>query len=187
MANIPVERKGGIPGWVWALLALLLVILLFALLGPGCGDEVDDDLILEDTTALYTEPAPMTTTPTPYNELDFEGPADLSDVNMLFERGRAGNIVGQRIRFSDVVVSDVAGDSTFYVTNGTERALVVLQGLRESQSGMGCADGRYCIEDGQTIDMVGRVESMDANMGQQWNLRTDAAPNYYINARRIDE
>jgi hypothetical protein len=35
MAEIPVERKGGVPWWVWLLGALLLLALL-ALLSRGC-------------------------------------------------------------------------------------------------------------------------------------------------------
>lgn len=41
MAEIPVEKKGGIPGWVWLLLALLLLaLLLWWLLGSGDDEEV---------------------------------------------------------------------------------------------------------------------------------------------------
>ena len=46
MAEIPIEKKGGIPGWVWLLLALLLAALLLWWL-----------LADDDEEVAYTEPA----------------------------------------------------------------------------------------------------------------------------------
>ena len=47
MAEIPLEKKGGIPGWVWLLLALLLAaLLLWWLLADNDAEEV-----------AYTDPA----------------------------------------------------------------------------------------------------------------------------------
>lgn len=181
MANIPVERKGGIPGWVWLLLGLLLVILLFFLLGDGCGNDVDD-LVVTDTTS-YVEPAPVT----PTNDLDFTGPADIEQLNMLFANADPSTIVGKSVRFNDVTATNVTGDSTFYVSDGTNQAFVVLEGMGESQSGGGCEDGRYCIREGDKLDITGRVRALDETARSKWTIRPEAAQGYYVAARRVDD
>lgn len=184
MADIPVERRSGMPGWVWLLLALLLILLLFLLLGRGCGDDVED-VVLTDTTATMTPPD--TAVDDGFgDDLNFSGPADIEDLNLLFERGRTGAAVGQTVRLNDVAVTNVTGDSTFYVGSGGDNALVVLEDLGESQTGMGADDGRYAIQDGDTLDLVGRVAALDEGMRGRWAVRTDAAQDYYIRARRVD-
>ncbi len=182
MADIPVERKGGFPGWLWLVLALLLALLLFLLLGRGCGNDADD-VVAPDTSTAYVAPAPVDN-----DGLDFTGDADISSIDDLFARAAAGSIVGSTVRLSDVLVSNVVGDSTFYVTNGSERAMVVLEGLGESQSNMGAADGRYAIHDGDTLDIMGRVAALDGSLQARYGGAMEgAASDYYIRARRVTE
>ncbi len=182
MADIPVERRGGIPGWVWLLLALLIALLLFLFLGRGCGDDVDDAYVADTTTTVVTPPVMVDND----DDLIITGAADIEDLNLLFENARSGNVVGRSVRFNDVTVSNVVGDSTFYVRSGNDQAFVVLQGLGEGQTTGGCADGRYCIEEGDVIDIEGRVRALDDAMRAQWMIMPEAAQGYYINVRRID-
>ena len=181
MADIPVERRGGMPGWVWLLLALLLALLLLLLLGDGCSDDAADEALTRDTTTVSAVP-PVTT---PADDLTITGPADIEALDSLFARGTADDIIGQSVRFTDVVAYSVTGDSTFYVQSGNDQAFVVLRGLGESQSGMGAADGRYAIQEGDTLDLMGRVRALDETMRADWTIRPEAAQGYYIDARRV--
>ena len=57
MAEIPVEKKSGIPGWVWLLLGLLLLaLLLWWLLSDDDEVEVADTAIVAEDTAVIDDP-----------------------------------------------------------------------------------------------------------------------------------
>lgn len=182
MANIPVERKSGLPGWIWILLALVLGLLLFLLLGDGCADDVDDTVSPPDTTS-YVAPTPAVT---PGDDLNITGPADFDQLDSLFARAEREDVIGRSVRLNDVTAYNVTGDSTFYVRSGSNEAFVVLTGLGESQSNMGAQDGRYAVREGDVLDVMGRVRALDEAMRADWTIRPQAAQGYYIEARRLD-
>ena len=61
MAEIPVEKKSGIPGWVWLLLLLLLLALLAWWLLGSDDDEVETTVVDNDAVAadVATVAAPL--------------------------------------------------------------------------------------------------------------------------------
>ena len=73
--------------------------------------------------------------------------------------------VGQAVSLQGVRVTSVVGDSTFYVGDGAERTLVVLESLGESESGPGTgSDGVFNVDTGDTVTLNGTVRSYDATM-----------------------
>ncbi len=183
MANIPVERKGGAPAWLWPLLILLLLVILFALFGPGCGDDEVDVVAPADTVGVV-DVNPVE----PTGELMLDGPVDIDNLDALFERLQSGTILGALVRLDDVVASDVTGDSTFYISSSdaSQNLLVVLEDLGESQSNMGSADGRYSIQDGEELDVLGRITTLPANLRERFTMKAGASSEYYLRARRVD-
>ncbi|MDT0632254.1 hypothetical protein RQM47_06985 [Rubrivirga sp. S365] len=78
----------------------------------------------------------------------------LTELHEAIEAGNAGepvNLVGAR-------VSALAGDSTFYIGDGAQRTLVVLENLGESQHGDGTGeDGRFNVNQGDIVTVRGTV------------------------------
>ena len=72
--------------------------------------------------------------------------------------------IGQSISLDGVRVTALAGDSTFYVGDGAERTLVVLEDLGESQTGARGTDGAFDINVGDVLDINGTVRSFDRTM-----------------------
>ena len=73
--------------------------------------------------------------------------------------------VGQSIALNNVRVTGLAGDSTFYVGDGAERTLVVLENLGESQSGPGDGeDGAFDVNTGDMVNINGTVRSFAREM-----------------------
>ena len=74
-------------------------------------------------------------------------------------------LAGQAVALSNVRVTALAGDSTFYVGDGAERTLVVLESLGESQSGPGTGtDGRFDVNVGDVVDIDGTVRAFQRSM-----------------------
>lgn len=97
MAEIPIEKKSGIPGWIWALLAVLLAaLLLWWLLGQT---NEDPDLVESNTVAA----APVVAAP---------GDAD-------------GFAVGEAVDLDNVRVTSLAGDMAFNVDANGQNMLVL--------------------------------------------------------------
>lgn len=175
MANIPVERSGGIPWWVW-LLGLLALLLLGALLLSQCGDDAD-------RTAVTVEQDGVSTA----GDFDESAVADdagaatagvatagaLTSLAALRDAidgatdgtGADGTTLdGRDVRLSGLAVSRVVGDSTFYVGTGDELMPVVLEELGESELGAGGTDGVFDVNEGDTVSINGRVRSYRAGM-----------------------
>lgn len=189
MADIPVERKGGIPWWAW-LLALLAVIGLIWLIAEMVDDEpdADDFAVTEDTlgVAESTDPAPA-------------GTGAITSLSGIWQARQQGNLYGREVRLNDVRATNVAGDSTFFIRNedsgvdpddAEARLLVVLDELGESETyapGPEGSDGQYNINEGEIVDIEGRVDRFTGTERQVAGQNRDrlAPDSLYINARRI--
>ena len=104
--------------------------------------------------------------------------AALSEAISTGNAGMAVNLVGAR-------VSALAGDSTFYIGDGAERTLVVLEELGESQSGPGTgADGAFNVDEGDMVTVRGTVRAFDPAMRGTASLadtdRTEAQTRRYV-------
>ena len=90
--------------------------------------------------------------------------------------GDLSQYAGQMVDFDDVQVTALAGDSTFYVGEGAERTLVVLESLGESQDGPGDgSDGAFDVDVGDTVSINGEVMAFRRGMRGTSTLSDDDA------------
>ncbi len=156
MANIPVERTGGTPWWLWLLGLLLLIGLIWFLadLFSDDEDEVDD---LGEDVEVFDDGIDDDLDTDMVEELPMNGA--LTSLAML---ANADELIGREVDLEGVRVTSLAGDSTFFVTQpstGSDRqALVVLEGLGEWRNGPGDgSDGAYDINVGNVLDIEGEI------------------------------
>lgn len=135
MAEIPVTKKSGIPWWVWAILAaIILALLIFFLSG-------DDDA---DVAEVERDREVVTTT-------DTDVITDLTTI----EQGTAA-LAGRQVDVDGVRVESMAGDRGFTVTDDMGASVFVLidEVVPGPDSG---ADGDVNVDAGQTVDIRGEV------------------------------
>lgn len=86
--------------------------------------------------------------------------AELTDVLVIVAAPDRPSLVGRRVRFTDVKVQDVVGDTTFYVgPSATQRILVDLD---EQPAPNSDVEGGVDVNPGQTISFTGVVTAMPA-------------------------
>lgn len=191
MADIPVERKGGgLPWWAW-LLALLAVAGLIWLVAEMADDEPDaDDYATPDDVGMTDEELGGEV-----DDLDAGiATGTLTSLDEIREARRQDLLYGKEVDLDDVAVENVVGDSTFFIqdpdASGDARLLVVLQNLGESETdpaGPTGSDGRYNVDDGDIVDIEGRVDRFRGDEPQVTGQNRDrlAPDSLYINARRV--
>ena len=160
MAEIPVEKKGGMPWWVWLLLALLVAALLWWLLG-------DDDEPEQVAAAPYEEVAAPADA-----ELITTAPADVGATAGTMAAGNAGPITdlaaisgataaaavaGRQVELNSVPVLEMVSDAGFYVGSSPADRVYVL--LDEQKTPNQPGEGRVNVNKGQTIGLSGTVRS----------------------------
>ncbi len=177
MANIPVEKKSGFPWWLLLLGLLLLALLVWFFTRDGEIEEtIEDDVVQVD-------PVPTTNTGviTSWAELQ----------NVAERR----NLVGRQIDISDLVVTRVSGDSTFFVgpdmnTQGSDRLFVVLENMGEDQTGAYGRDGRYNVDEMEQMTLRGEIMMLQSSDPDAWALNTTDADmvregNVYVRASNL--
>ena len=147
MAEIPVEKKGGIPWWVWLLLLLALALLLWFLLADN--DDDVEAVATEDDAALIADP-------------DDDGLPEVTDAAgetitdlALIANNSDGSLDGRRVELTGVTAGSVPEDAGFYIlAPGTtqERVWVVLEEVRTPDTPI---EGRVDVDQGDTVDIVG--------------------------------
>jgi hypothetical protein len=158
MAEIPVERKGGIPWWAWALLALLAAVLLIWLFNQNDDPEV---AVLGAPTAQVAAIGPVTTIA----------------AAMTAEPGR-------EVALQDVQVQRVVGDRGFLVGSNDGEAMFVV--LDQSPTPGTPTEGRYDVTAGQTIDVNGVMRSTDDVPGRIEGLPPNTRTVIYAQSLNID-
>ena len=79
--------------------------------------------------------------------------------------GDLSAMAGQAVALDAVRVTALAGDSTFYVGDGDERTLVVLESLGETQDGPGDgSDGRFDVNVGDLVMIDGTVRAFEPTL-----------------------
>lgn len=156
MAEIPVERKGGIPWWAWLLGALLLIGLLYLLFRNDDPERVAvapvpavvTDTVVPVAPALAVDPAATAA-------IDATGVAEtgpITDLATIVDAADGAALVGRPVALNDMRVLDVVGDRTFFVgTDQNRRAFVVLNEVPTPNG----VEGRYNVESGQTLSIQG--------------------------------
>ena len=161
MANIPIEptrRSNLLPILLGALVALAL--LFFVLRGcDNDGQPGDVGPVGSDNGIVNPDSAGPDGT-----SLGAMAGNAFSSVDDIFADSVAmPGYAGREVTLTNAAVTNVVGDSTFYVqtADGRNRIFVVLTGLGESQTTGGSADGQQSIKDGDRISLRGTLENGD--------------------------
>lgn len=138
MTEIPIQQKSGIAWCIWALLALIVIGLLFWLFSGN--DEVETAAMAPATTMVAEQPA--------------NGP--ITDFTALIATNDMTTLVGRQVRLDDVMVQQLVGDRSFWIgPDNVHRMFVVLdEQPTPNQPGV---EGRYDVTVGQIIDVTGQV------------------------------
>lgn len=187
MAKIPVEKESsGTPVWAWILGLLVLVALTWLTVSLLNNDETAAD-IEPDVSEQVEAPAPDTDAAAPAAGGTFTSLAAI--INADSDEALAG----REVDLSNAYVTRVVGDSVFYVASsegaGNERLPVALDEVVPHQpEGV---EGRYHIQEGQTIEIAGTLRTLDQPMAEVWGItgeEAEAIQNHdlYIRAQRLN-
>ncbi len=159
MAEIPIERKSGMPAWLWLILGALVVAFLIWMFS---GDDNDREIVATDVApvavAPLTDAAPMAAPMAGPTDAAATGP--ITDLAMITGASSLMPMVGREVQLTNVRVQEVVGDRTFWVgTNADQRALIVLN--EEPTPGQPGVEGRYDVTAGQVINVNGMVRNID--------------------------
>ncbi len=154
MAEIPIERKSGIPWWAWLILAVLVAALLIWMFS---GDD-DRDRTTTDLNPVAVAPVDdraLTATP-----IDQAATGPITDLAMITGATGLTAMIGRPVQLGNVRVQEVVGDRTFWVgPSADQRALVVLN--EEATPGQPGVEGRYDVTVGQVINVNGMIRNID--------------------------
>ena len=156
MAEIPVEKKAGIPWWVWAALALLVLLLLFFFVFNG-----DDDV---DVAEVDRDPV-VVTDPTPRAEIGTDRGGVITDLSAI-ATGTAA-LDGRQVDIDGVRVVSMAGDRGFTVEapDGSQGFVVIDEVVPGPDTG---DDGEVDVNRGQIVDIRGEVfEVVDGRVNNE--------------------
>lgn len=163
MAEIPIEKKSGIPGWVWLLLALLLgALLLWWLLGDD-----DDDAVVYDENAAVAEQT-----------------FDPAATTAVAGAAAAGAMtVGQTVDLENVRVTSLAGDMAFNADANGQNMFVVFD---EVQTPGDAVEGQYDINPGSMLNLQGTVRSANDPLPTGVTAQIPAGTTQYLYATDIE-
>lgn len=134
MAEIPIEKKSGIPGWLWLLLAALVIALLAWWILDDDGNDVVE--YTDDDTAAVVADTPTNMDVDPFT-------------------------VGETVTLSGARVTELTGDMSFTVNSEGRDAFVVFD---EERTPNDATEGEYDINVGQLVDITGTVMAADTAM-----------------------
>lgn len=154
MAEIPIERKSGIPWWVWLILAVLVIAFFIWMF---TGDD-DADRVATDLNPVEVVPVVPVTDATMAAPNDPAGP--ITDLTMITGATGLTSMVGRQVQLGNVRVQEVVGDRTFWVgSSADQRALVVLNEV--ATPGQPGVEGRYDVTAGQVVNVNGTIRNIN--------------------------
>ncbi len=168
MAKIPVEKKSGTSWWAWILGLLVLLALIWLLAELFTGDDVDD-----------VEPVGQVEQPVDQQPGQPAAATGLiTSVATLLDAPDREALAGREVQLSNLRVTSVVGDSTFYVTpddavtsdgaETTRRFFVALD--EEVPSPPQDVEGRYDVTEGQLISLSGTVREIMTTDPGTWGI-----------------
>ncbi len=160
MANIPVERTGGTPWWLWLLGLLLLIGLIWFLSDLFIDDEDEVDDLGEDV-GVFDDGRDGEI------EDDLDGDMDMDmdgPITSLAALANGAATVGRQVDLDDLRVLSLTGDSSFFAGSGpnaTQGVLVVMTNMGEWRMGAEGTDGEYDVNVGNGVDIEGTIRAFD--------------------------
>lgn len=170
MAEIPIEKKGGMPWWIWLVLLLLVAAIAWFLLS--------DDEVEVAKNEVVAEQVEMTS---PVANADGEGPIDTLTSLMA---APLATMVGQNVAFDAVPVESVTGDMAFYIgENVQSRAYVVFDEVKTPNL---AKEGKVDVNSGSQVAITGNIMSSETPMPEGVNAVIPEGVDAYIFAETID-
>ena len=167
MAEIPVHKKeGGIPWWVWLILALIIAALLWWLFADHDRNEV-------------VTPPVATTEPVQPLATNDVGP--ITTIATLMS-APLSTMVGREVVLTGVPVESLEGDQAFYIGDSpTNRALVV---FNEQPTPNQAKEGNVDVNPGSMVTLRGTVREAGATPPP--GTTTPLPGGAYIEASNVD-
>lgn len=156
MAEIPIEKKsGGIPWWVWLIVAAMVIALLVWLFAGH-----DRDRGVAQTSAATGAAPPAygadgTGAASGGTDLAATGAAaPITDLATLLN-GTADAVVGRQVRLTNVAAGAVPADAGFWITGeGGKREYVILHEVRTPNTPV---ESKIDVVQGDRLDITGTV------------------------------
>ena len=156
MAEIPVERKSGFPGWLIALLVLALLALLAWWLLADDDEVVEEDLVDNDPVEQVA-------------------PAVVTSLAAL-QAIPADQLPGTEVRLDGVPVQSVESDAGYWIgTSETDRMYVLLNEVATPGTD---TEGRVDVNEGSMVSLTGTVRSAAEEMPEAGLVVPDGVENY---------
>lgn len=154
MAEIPVQRKSGLPWWIWPLAILGLLGLLWLAFGRDRDDDRETRANATPTPAL----AVVTSSPAPglVSTTGAAAGGALNDVNAYVTANDKAAFIGRQAQLGNVRVLRVLSDRAFTV--GATRGQEMFAMLDESLDNAGGKEQRVAIKEGQALSLSGTIE-----------------------------
>lgn len=160
MAEIPVEKKSGMPLWAWLLLAAVALLLLIWILADNDPEPVEavavppavtsvEQPAVEPTGAAAAGAAPAAIG----GDAAAAGP--ITDLAVLTGTADLTPMIGRQVQLTSVPVTAMAGDRTFFVGEGSNRLFVLLP---ETRAGLPTEDS-VNVNQGQRVTLSGTLRS----------------------------
>lgn len=188
MANIPVERTSSGVGWLPWLLGLLvlgaLVFVGFLILDDPDNEDMvgaEDTVGAIDGEDLGDEPLAAGMGP----EADVT--ADLAAATLLAATDPS-EFIGETYTLGDLRVMEVTGDATFTVSPDGSDQMMLVYLEEEMTPGVTGVEGRYDVNAGQTVQLVGTVQRLTEQDLSEWGISPSgvSAGDLYVRASRLD-
>lgn len=144
MAEIPVERKTGIPWWAYVL-GLVVLLALIVLLMRGCGTTTTGALDKPDGPARISAQGVGTATG-----------ERVTDVNVFGSAVDKKSLEGRDVELQNVSVKRVLSDRVFTVTAGTDEMFVML----DNRLNTGAAEEAIQTRPGQMVNLSGNFQGV---------------------------
>jgi hypothetical protein len=152
MARIPVERKQGIPGWLWPLLGLVVLVLVGLFLWSLSQDRQVAGPATTGAGAPAAKRAPTAAAP----PAPAAG-APIADVP-IGQPDKLAALAGKSVQLTNAKVQDVVGDKTFWVgPSDTQRLFVFLE---EDGTARQNVEGKVDVNQGQTVTIDGEIRKL---------------------------
>lgn len=149
MAEIPVQKKSGVPWWVWLILAALIAaVLIWIFTADDTAQDADVAATSADTEMQMSDPLTG-------NAEAADGSSEaFTDLGTLLAASQ-GDLTGRNVDLTDVEVESLEGDMSFYIgSDERNRMLVVFEQVPTPRT---ATEGRLDVNEGDRVSLVGMI------------------------------
>lgn len=171
MAEIAVEKKGGMAWLLWLLIAIALIVFLWWFFA---GRNSNAQATGDRGRAVETASGPIRNPATIYAASDPQA------------------LVGRKVELQNARVLSVTGDNIFWVGEGEGKQVLVFLD-EKATPGQPRTEGRYDVTPGQSVNVYGETERFPGweTAQSQWHADQSLRSNFeaqkvYVHANRLE-